>query len=266
MVDRGFRDLVETSGLKIGTYIGEFATPGIGQILRSADVDFAFVDLEHSGFTYETLKAVLRYLHGAGVASLVRPASREYHDIARALDMGAQAVIPPMMTAAEAAEVAAFIKYPTQGTRGVAFGIAHDDYAPGAPAEKIRAANRKTAFMALIESAQGLDEVETIAATKGVDGLWIGHFDLSCSLGIPAEFDNPTFKKSVARIVKAARTRRKPIGFMAGTPADGARLYREGFSFVLYLGDVWLLQAALAAGARDMRAALASGGARRARR
>jgi len=62
MPDRTFRDLVSARGLKIGTFIGEFATPGIGQILRSADIDFAFVDLEHTGFTYETLKSILRYL------------------------------------------------------------------------------------------------------------------------------------------------------------------------------------------------------------
>lgn len=255
MPDRTFRDLVSARGLKIGTFIGEFATPGIGQILRSADIDFAFVDLEHTGFTYETLKSILRYLHGAGVASLVRPPSRQYHDISRALDMGAQGVMPPMMTAAEAEQIARWIKYPTQGNRGVAFQIAHDDYAPGRPVDKIEAANAKTTFFALVETAEALGEVEKIAAIDGVDGLWIGHLDLSCSLGIPAQFDNPKFTKAVERIKQAAKTCKKPIGFMANAPADGGKLYRQGFDFVMYSGDVWLLQAALAAGTREMRAA-----------
>src|SRR5262249_30242009 len=130
-----------------------------------------------------------------------------------------------------------------------------DDYAPGKPVDKIKAANKKTSFFALIETVRGLEEVEKIASIDGVDGLWIGHFDLSCGLGIPAQFDEPKFKKAVERIKKAAKAAKKPIGYMANVPADGGRLYKEGFEFIMYSGDVWLLQAALANGTQAMRAA-----------
>ena len=110
-------------------YLGEFATSGIGQILKSAGVDFCFVDMEHSGFTFETVKCTLRHLHDAGVATMVRPPSTQYTHVARACDVGAQGLIPPMMTAQQARQVASFIKYPPHGGRGVAFPIAHDGYA-----------------------------------------------------------------------------------------------------------------------------------------
>ena len=70
-----FHELTQSRQLKLGTYIGEFATPGIGQILKASGCEYAFVDMEHSGFTFETVKAVLRNLHDAGIATAVRPPS-----------------------------------------------------------------------------------------------------------------------------------------------------------------------------------------------
>ena len=248
------RDLLQRQGLKVGFYLGEFATSGIGDILRPTGVDFVFVDMEHSGFTYETVKATVRHLHAAGIASLVRPPSKDYHDISRALDVGAQALIPPMMSAPEAERVAKFMKYPPAGGRGVALGIAHDDYQPGDPAQTLAAANEKTAFVALIETVAGLADVEKIAAMPGVDALFIGHFDLTCSMGINAQFDHPDFHAAVARIAKAAKDNNKPVGRMAMTPEDCAGLYEQGFELVTYSGDVWLFQSSLAEGIRKLRA------------
>ena len=205
MPERSFRDLVETRDLKIGMFLVEFATPGIGQILRNANADFAYVDMEHSGFGYETVNAVLRSLHGAGIASLVRLPSAQYHDVSRALNVGAHAIIPPMMTAALAEEVSQFIKYPPAGARGAIFGAAHDDYVPGLPDRKIEAANRKTSFIALVESRQGVENVERLAAMDTVDGIFIGHFDLSCDLGVPWQFDHPTFTATVQRITETVK-------------------------------------------------------------
>lgn len=126
-----FRLMTQTRSLKLGTYIGEFATPGIGHLLRNAGCEFVFFDMEHSGFSFETAKAALRTLHDAGIATLIRPPSREYHHIARACDIGAQGICPPMMSTVEQAQATIdAINYPPNGKRGAAFGIAHDDYQP----------------------------------------------------------------------------------------------------------------------------------------
>ena len=89
---------------------------------------------------------------------------------------------------------------------------------------------------------------DEIAAIDGVDCLWIGHFDLSASLGIPGQFDSDRFNRAVDAVVAAAAKHDKSIGRLVGSPEEGARLFRQGFDFICYLGDAWLLQRALSEG------------------
>ena len=86
---------------KLGHFIVEFATPGIGHILKSAGCDFVLFDLEHSGFGFETVKSAMRYFEAADLPAIVRVPSREYHHIARAMDMGAEGLMLPMVGNAE---------------------------------------------------------------------------------------------------------------------------------------------------------------------
>lgn len=249
-----FKDLTTTRDLHLGTYIGEFATPGIGAILKSAGCDFAFLDMEHSGFSFETVKAVLRSLQDAGIATLLRPPSHAIHHISRACDVGAQGICPPMMGSAEQAQtVIDAINYPPTGTRGAAFGIAHDDYVARPVADAIVYANAKTSFVALIETAEGVENVEAIAALPGCDCLWIGHFDLSNSLGIPGAFDDPLFTDAVARVMAAGKASGKSVGRLANTVQDATRCIEEGCDLMCYSGDVWLFKEALQNGFANIR-------------
>lgn len=252
-----FRQLTQNRNLKLGTYIGEFATPGIGQILKSSGCEFAFVDMEHSGFTFETVKAILRNLHDAGIATAVRPPSKSYTHFARACDVGAQGVIAPLLgTVKEAQSCLSAIKYPPLGKRGCALAIAHDDYRQMPVMEALNSANEKTSLTVLIETAEGIENVDAIAALNGVDCLWIGHFDLSLSLGIPGEFDNPAFTSAVEAVVTAAKKHNKSLGRLVGSVEEGAALYNDGFDFICYLGDMWLLQKALREGLNGIRDAV----------
>lgn len=248
-----FLQLTTNRNLKLGTYIGEFASPGIGAILKSAGCQFAFLDMEHSGFSFETAKAVLRSLQDAGIATLLRPPSDVTHHISRACDVGAQGICPPMMGTAEQAQaVINSINYPPTGTRGAAFGIAHDDYLTRPVSEAIAHANAKTSFVALIETAEGVENVESIAALDGCDCLWIGHFDLSNSLGIPGDFDDQKFKTATARIMAAAQASGKSVGRLVNAVSDANRCIAEGCDFICYSGDVWLYREALEKGLSEI--------------
>src|ERR687896_1830972 len=97
MADRGLKDMAGDRAPKFGHFIVEFATPGIGHILKSADCDFVLFDMEHSGFSMETVKSALRYFEAAELPAIVRVPSREYHHIARAMDMGAEGLMLPMV-------------------------------------------------------------------------------------------------------------------------------------------------------------------------
>lgn len=247
MAYAGTRALLHREGLKIGTAVFEFETPGIGHILRAGGAEFTFLDMEHSGLGMDAMKRLLRYCEAAELPSLVRPPSKAAHHIGRVLDMGAGGVILPMVGSAdEARSIARIMKYAPDGARGVALGIAHDRYRPGPVAEKFATANASTAMVTLIETEDGVRNAAEIAAVPEVDALWIGHFDLSCSLGIPGEFDHPTFAQAVADVVGAAKQHGKALGRLTASVEEGATLAAQGFDLICYSGDVWLLQAALA--------------------
>ena len=91
------KEMAGTRSAKLGHFVVEFATPGIGHILKSAGCDFVLFDLEHSGFGFETVKSAIRYFEAADLPAIVRVPSREYHHIARAMDMGAEGLMLPMV-------------------------------------------------------------------------------------------------------------------------------------------------------------------------
>jgi len=255
-----FRDLTKTGDLKVGIAVMEFDSPGIGQIAKAGGAEFAFIDMEHSGFGIDTVKRILRYMQAAELPTLVRPPSKAYHHVARVLDIGAEGLLLPMVgSAAEAQGILNSMKYVPDGGRGVALGIAHDRYRPGPTAEKLAAANAMTACIPLIETREGVENVEAIAALDGVDGLWIGHFDLSCSLGIPGQFEHRDFRAAHEQVLAAAKRNGKSCGRMVTGVEEGARLFRAGFDVICYSGDVFLLQAAIESGVKALREACAAG-------
>ncbi len=258
MAQANLKRLFAAEGPKVGHAIFEFDTPGIGLIIAAAKVDFVFLDMEHSGFGFMEVKRVITALRAGGVAALVRPPSNNYHHVARALDAGADGLAAPMVSSkAEAEEIVAHMKYPPQGHRGVALGIAHDRYRPGPTGRKLATANRRTALVALIETAEGIENIDEIAAVKGVDCLWIGHFDLSASLGIAGQFDHPTFAAAEDRVRRAARKHGKALGRLDADAQGCVALYRAGFDVVCYSGDLWVYQQALIAGVAELRASCA---------
>ena len=255
MSQAGLKAMTQNRALKAGHFVFEFATPGIGYILKNAGCDFAVLDTEHSGFGIETLKRALAYLRAADLPAIVRVPSKDYKDIARACDMGAEGLMLPMVgTPEEAEHIVRSMKYAPRGARGVILRGAHDRYAAGPTLETLEAANRRTTLFAQIESAEGVENAEAIAALDGVDCLWIGHFDLSCSLGIPGEFEHPKFAAAVERVVAACKTTGTSLGRLVPDTASGIALYRQGFDFIAYSGDAWVLGDAVSDALRTIRA------------
>lgn len=251
---RALKDIVTGGELAAGTFLVEFMTPGIGHILAAAGCDFAFLDMEHSGFSTETVKAGLRFLEAGGVPAFVRIPSREAHDIARVADCGAEGVMLPLVGSLETAVAAvAALKYPPMGRRGVAVQVAHDRYRSGVPAETLAAANASTVLILMIETAEGVENAEAIAALPGVDALWVGHYDLSTSLGIPGQFDHPLFRAATERICAAAQAHGKGLGRLVNGAAEARQAYEDGFRLLAWGGDAWLLRDAVAAGVSVIR-------------
>ena len=237
---------VLTGEMVPGAMVFEFFSPGMPQILKVAGCEYVIFDMEHAGLGYETMKGLFAGCRGIGITPLARVPRSDYHFLARALDIGAHGVMVPMVeSAAEAGRIAEATHYPPTGRRGAAFAIAQDDYQGGDVAKKIQSIDARTLVIAQIETERGLAEVDGIAATPGIDVLWLGHFDMTNFLGIPGQFENAKYLEAVKKIVNAAKANGKGLGFMAAD-ADWAKKYRGfGFNMIAAGLDHTLLQSAV---------------------
>ena len=243
------RAKLAAGGVAFGTMAFEFFTPGLPAILAAAGAEFVVLDMEHSGIGIETIKAQLAAARGVDIAPLVRVAGCHYHLIAPVLDAGAMGIMVPMVeTRTQAEAIAGWCRYRPEGVRGLAFGMAHDDYSGGAVTAKMAQANARTLVIALVETATGIDNIEEIAAVKGIDVIWLGHYDLTSSLGIAGKFEHPDFLAAVERLLAACRRHGKAPGFLVTDPASARSWRARGFRCLGYGTDIALLQGALAAG------------------
>src|SRR5215471_7296863 len=117
------KERLARGGQAWGTMAFEFFTPGLPAVAAAAGAEFLLLDMEHSGASMETMKAVFAGCRGLDLVPMARVPATQYHFIARLLDCGAMGVMVPMVdTAAQAAEIVAATRYPPDGRRGAAFG------------------------------------------------------------------------------------------------------------------------------------------------
>ena len=246
MQDNPVKRKLAAGGASLGAMIFEFFTPGIARLCANAGAEYVMYCMEHTGVSFGTLKPQFSLCRALGVAPLVRVPATEYHFIARALDCGALGIMVPMVnTSEQAAEIVACTRYPPEGRRGAAFGFAHDDYQGGDVKEKMRAIHERTLVICMIETRAGLENVDAIAAVPGVDVLWLGHFDLTNFLGVPADFASPVYKEAVKRIAASAKKHGKAAGYMAADEALGREYLGHGYRMIATGTDQGMLQAAI---------------------
>ncbi len=247
--------ILRAGGVSLGTMVFEFDSTGLGRLMATAGAEFVVFDMEHTGWSLETLRMLIATTWPAGVVPMVRVPVAQYHFLARALDIGAMGLMVPMVENAEQARlIVQSAKYPPVGRRGAAFAVAHDDYAAGDLVETMRSANDEGLLIAQIETAVGLENVEEIAAVDGIDVLWVGQFDLTNFLGIPGQFSHPRLKGALERVVRVARQHGKTAAILVMSVDEGRAMLAQGFRCVAYGGDLWLYQQALRHGISALRA------------
>lgn len=242
---------------RFGTFVFEFASPGLARIVKSTGCEFLILDMEHSGWSFETVKDQIQFARGAGVVPLVNPAGDDFNLITRSLDLGAKGILVPVVESkAQAEAIVRATRYPPHGHRGSAFGVAHDDYIIGDARKTMKAANDSVLVMIKIETKKGVANVDEIMSVPGIDVAFVGHTDLSVSLQKPLEFEHPEFVKARDAVVAACRRHGKIAGNLVGNPKWGRAWIKKGFRMIAYMGDIWLMQAALQAGLDEMRSAV----------
>jgi len=249
------KETLAQGGVSVGTMVFEFNSTGIGRLAGEAGADFAIFDMEHTGWSIETIRMLIATSRASKALPMVRVPATQYHLISRPLDAGAMGIMVPMVESVEQARlIVQSAKYTPDGGRGAAFTIAHDDYEDGDVPVKMRAANEEGLIIAQIETAAGVEACEAIAAVDGIDCLWVGHFDLSLSLGIAGQFDHPDFIAAVTRVAGACESRGKAAGVMVAN-VESAVFWRSlGYRAIAFGGDLWIYLNALRKGIDGVRA------------
>lgn len=215
------------------------------EIVAHAGYHAVTVDCQHGMMGWDATLTMLQAISTTDAVPLVRPASNDAPEMMRYLDGGAYGLICPMIsTRADAEAFVAACRYPPIGTRsfGPSRGLLYGgpDYAA--------LANDEILTLAMIETAEGLANLDAIVATPGLDGIYVGPNDLALALGSPAkpESDEPVMTQAIERIRVATVKAGKIVGIFCSGGEGAARRVREGFDLVTPGNDAMLLKAAIA--------------------
>ena len=203
-----------------------------------AGLDWVVVDLEHGNATESELLAHLTAIESSGSVALVRPPSGERLRIGRALDLGAAGIVVPRLdTAEQVREAVTFLRYPPTGQRGVAL-LTRGARLGTVNHAGVAALNDDIVGIIQIESPSAVEQADEIAATDGVDVLFVGPADLSHSLGVPGRFAEPAYQDALQKVVAACRAHGKAPGILLYDHASFRPHLDLGFTFVGIGADI----------------------------
>ncbi len=232
------RQRLKKGELLLGEFVLEFFTPGMGPMLDACGLDFAVYDMEHGRCDLGLLEQMIISCRGTSVAPLVRVPDFNFAPLGRVLDLGARGVmVPRVETREQAEEIVRALKYAPMGKRGVITGGAHDLYRASGP-EFFAQANDETLVIVQIETARGVENQDAIISVPGVDVAWIGHYDLSVSMGIHAQFDHPRLLEATDGFLASCERYGVAAGILAGTPEACAEWIGKGFRMVTLGSDI----------------------------
>jgi len=221
------------------------ASPLVAETIARAGYESAILDSQHGVWDMGSLIAGIGALHHAGASPGVRVPLNDYASVSRALDCGAETIIAPMInTPADARAFAAAAKYPPLGERSWGPLRAMPLQGRTVTTDYLREANDGTLTLAMIETRTALENVAAIAATPGIDALFIGPYDLSTALsnGAAQDIDAPEVEEAIDRIGEAARKAGKIPGIYCRDAERALAMAKRGFRFLTVGSDLGLVR------------------------
>jgi 4-hydroxy-2-oxoheptanedioate aldolase len=202
------------------------------EVLGILGFDYINIDCQHSPLSVETALQMIRTAELRGITPLVRVPQNVTEVILRYLDAGAMGIFAADMNSGEEArKVVKAVKYPPQGDRGLG-PVRTADFGLKEPlAEYVKTANAETLVLGVLESKEGVDNIEEILGTEGLDGVIIGTNDLSKSLGVPGQTTHPLVQNAVDKILAVGKRTGKVIGGPVRKGETPKQYYERGFRF-----------------------------------
>ncbi len=240
-----FKEALRAGRQQLGIWnsIGGHSVP---ELLGGAGFDWVLVDCEHSAIeTIDVLPALQAIGQHPETAALVRPATNDPTLFKRILDMGAQTLLVPyVQNAREAAAAVHAMRYGPQGMRGMAGMTRATRY--GKVDNYFTSASDELCLIVQVETVEALNNLEAIAKTDGVDGVFIGPADLSASMGFPGQMTHPDVDAAVSDTITRLVAMGVPAGVMSLDVKTAQRYIDLGASFVAVAVDLVLLARAVA--------------------
>ncbi len=225
--------------------IGSWITIGhhsIIEIMASAGFDWLTIDMEHSVIELTEAQNLIAHIQSNGMEALVRVGKNEEVIIKRVLDAGANGIIVPMVNnKTDAIQAVEFAKYPPAGKRGVGlaraqkYGIGFEDYK-----KKLK---EEIVVIAQVEHIESVNNLEDILSVEGIDGIIIGPYDLSGSMGKPGQFEDVDVKQAIKRVEEICKKLNKPLGFHVIQPENKELVnkIKDGYTFLAFSLDFLFL-------------------------
>ncbi|MBT5928094.1 MAG: aldolase [Verrucomicrobia bacterium] len=223
------------------------ASPLWPPLIAKTGIDFVFIDTEHIALNRTELSWMCRTYGALGLPPIVRIPSPDPYKACQVLDGGAVGLVAPYIeTPEQVRQLVGAVKWrPLKGKRLDSFLEGKEELEP-ALLKYLESKNRNHLLLINIESQPALDQLDAILSVPGLDGVLIGPHDLSCSLGIPEEYDHPKFHKAIKSIIRSARSK----GLIAGNHfCEDASLHAEwaksGENLIVRSNDLYLFTRAL---------------------
>ncbi|EDP3961022.1 TPA: HpcH/HpaI aldolase/citrate lyase family protein [Campylobacter jejuni] len=235
------KEKLKNNQLTIGSWIS-IGHVCIADIMASVGFEWLVIDFEHTSMNYETVQNLIITIQSKNIKALVRVCQNEEVVIKKVLDMGADGIIVPMIkNKSDAIKAVEFAKYPPTGKRGVGlfraqgYGLTFGEYK--------KWVNKNLVIIAQIEHYEAVDNIEEIIKTEGIDGIIIGPYDLSGSLGFPGEYHRIEVKEAIDKVLTCCKNYNIPSGFHV-IEADPKKLQEKiqaGCTFLAYSLDFLFL-------------------------
>lgn len=243
MYNNTLKSKLKNNELTIGSWI-TIGHPSVIEILSNTGFDWLTIDMEHTAVDYSTAQTLISTIQSYGMAALVRVSKNDEVYIKRVMDAGADGVIVPMINnAADAKMAVEFVKYPPEGKRGVGLYRAQNFGLNYGFEHYKNWLTENAIVIAQIEHIDAVTNIEDIISTPGIDGVIIGPYDLSGSIGVPGNFDDPKVINALSKYERVCLEKNFPMGFHVIQP-DGVLIQEKitsGYSFLAFSTDFFFL-------------------------
>lgn len=231
----------------------------IARIAGATGHDFIFLDVQHAIYSLETIGHIAQVALGCGVSPLVRVRGCDDPDIGLLLDCGATGVVvPDVNTVADARKAVATCRFAPLGKRSVGGLYPALNFSTAPIGEAVRVLNQNTLLVCMIETVEGLKNVDEIAKVEGIDVLHVGCNDLLADMGKPGAFGSPEMIAAVEKVMAAAKANGKFAGLGGDRDIERqARFIRGGVQFVTTQSDIAFLMAEASRRTGTLREAIA---------